>query len=119
MSHELEAEAIIEAFNKFEVQYVVIGAFAAIAQAVPIPPTMDIDFYASPDRLNLERLTKIEGPGSAWVFVLSGANPAAHLRNWVSTFNENWATGMQSNGQRVHVGKPCQARRPRLPVSAN
>jgi len=36
----------------------VIGAFAAIAQDVPIPPTMDIDFYASPDQLNLERLTK-------------------------------------------------------------
>ncbi|HEY5104779.1 MAG TPA: hypothetical protein VII65_07010 [Acidimicrobiales bacterium] len=35
-----------------------IGAFAAIAQDVPIPPTMDIDFYASPDQLNLERLTK-------------------------------------------------------------
>ena len=57
MNHELEAEVIIEAFNRFEVDYVVIGAFAAIAQAVPIPPTMDIDFYASPDRLNLERLT--------------------------------------------------------------
>jgi hypothetical protein len=35
---------------------VVIGAFAAIAQAVPIPPTMDIDFYASPDHFNLDRL---------------------------------------------------------------
>lgn len=38
---ELEAEVIIEAFNRFEVDFVVIGAFAAIAQAVPIPPTMD------------------------------------------------------------------------------
>lgn len=56
MNHELEAEVIIEAFNRFEVDYVVIGAFAAIAQAVPIPPTMDIDFYASPDRINLDRL---------------------------------------------------------------
>ena len=57
MNHELEAEVIIDAFNRFAVDYVVIGAFAAIAQDVPIPPTMDIDFYASPDRLNLERLT--------------------------------------------------------------
>ena len=57
MNHELEAEVIIDAFNRFAVDYVVIGAFAAIAQDVPIPPTMDIDFYASPDHLNLERLT--------------------------------------------------------------
>jgi hypothetical protein len=56
VNHELEAEVIIEAFNRFEVDYVVIGAFAAIAQAVPISPTMDIDFYASPDRINLDRL---------------------------------------------------------------
>ena len=56
MNHELEAEGIIEAFNRFDVDYVVIGAFAAIAQAVPIPPTMDIDFYASPNRINLDRL---------------------------------------------------------------
>ena len=49
MNHELDAEVIIGAFNRFAVDYVVIGAFAAIAQAVPIPPTMDIDFYASPD----------------------------------------------------------------------
>jgi hypothetical protein len=56
VNHELEAEAIIDAFNRFAVDYVVIGAFAAIAQAVPIPPTMDIDFYASPDLLNLDRL---------------------------------------------------------------
>jgi hypothetical protein len=34
----------------------VIGAFADIAQDVPIPPTMDIDFYASPEKINLERL---------------------------------------------------------------
>jgi hypothetical protein len=48
---------ILEAFNRFSVDYVVIGAFAAIAQDVPIPPTMDIDFFASADHLNLERLT--------------------------------------------------------------
>ncbi len=58
MSHELEAEAIIDAFNRFAVNYVVIGAFAAIAQHVPIPATMDIDFFASPNKINLERLTK-------------------------------------------------------------
>jgi hypothetical protein len=51
------AEAIIEVFNRFEVDYVVIGAFAAIAQNVPVPPTMDIDFYANPDPHNIERLS--------------------------------------------------------------
>jgi hypothetical protein len=56
VNHEQEAEVIIDAFNRFAVDYVVIGAFAAIAQAVPIPPTMDIDFYASPEKINLERL---------------------------------------------------------------
>jgi hypothetical protein len=58
MSQDLEAEAIIEVFNTFAVNYVVIGAFAAIAQNVPVPPTMDIDFYAAPDQHNLERLSK-------------------------------------------------------------
>jgi hypothetical protein len=37
---------------------VIIGAFAAIAQDMPLPPTMDIDFYAASDQLNLERLSK-------------------------------------------------------------
>jgi hypothetical protein len=31
VDHELEAEAIIEVFNSFSLDYVVIGAFAAIA----------------------------------------------------------------------------------------
>lgn len=56
MDHELEAEAIIEVFNRFALDFVVIGAFAAIAQNVPVPPTVDIDFYAASDRINLERL---------------------------------------------------------------
>jgi hypothetical protein len=54
MSQELEAEGIIEVFNQFAVNYVIIGAFAAIAQDVPLPPTMDIDFYAASDQLNSE-----------------------------------------------------------------
>ncbi len=58
MSHELEAEAIIEALNRFSVDDVIIGAFAALAQNVPIPPTLNIDFYASSDQLNLERLSQ-------------------------------------------------------------
>ena len=57
MIHDLDAEAIIEVFKRCEVNYVVIGAFAAIAQNVPVAPTMDIDFYAAPHRLNLQRLS--------------------------------------------------------------
>jgi hypothetical protein len=57
----MEAEAIIEAFNSSAVDYVVIGAFAAIAQNVPILPTVDIDFYASRDQANIERLSKALG----------------------------------------------------------
>jgi hypothetical protein len=37
---------------------VVIGAFAAIAPNVPVPPTMDIDFYAAPDWIYVERLAE-------------------------------------------------------------
>jgi hypothetical protein len=55
---DLGAEAIIGVFNRFALDYVVIGAFAAIAQKVPVSPTMDIDFYAASDRANLERLSK-------------------------------------------------------------
>ena len=58
MSQDLEAEGIIEVFNQFAVNSVVIGAFAAIAQNVPVPPTMDIDFYAAQDQFNLERLSR-------------------------------------------------------------
>ena len=35
-----------------------IGAFAAFAQNVSVPPTMDIDFYTAQDQTNLERLSK-------------------------------------------------------------
>ena len=36
---ELDAAAIIAALNRHQVRYVVIGAFAAIAQQAPIPAT--------------------------------------------------------------------------------
>lgn len=55
---ELDAAGIVEVLNRHRVRYVVIGAFAAIAQQAPIPVTRDIDFTpeASPD--NLRRLSK-------------------------------------------------------------
>lgn len=54
---DLNAAAIVEAFNRHGVDYVVIGAFAAIAQQAPIPATRDIDFTPDTDTKNLERLS--------------------------------------------------------------
>jgi hypothetical protein len=43
MTEPLNAAAIIDVLNRYGVRYVVIGAFAAIAQRAPIPATRDID----------------------------------------------------------------------------
>jgi hypothetical protein len=56
MTQPLNAAAIVEVLNRHGVRYVVIGAFAAIAQRAPIPATRDIDF--TPDA-SLENLTKL------------------------------------------------------------
>ena len=53
----LNASRIVSVLNKHGVQYVVIGAFAAIAQHAPIPPTRDIDFTPETSRENLDRLS--------------------------------------------------------------
>lgn len=58
MAHELRAEEIIRVFNEYEVQYVLIGAYAAIVQQVPIPATQDVDFFPAKNRENLERLAR-------------------------------------------------------------
>ena len=44
---ELNAAAIVAVLNRHQVRYVVIGAFAAIAQQAPIPATRDIDLASS------------------------------------------------------------------------
>jgi hypothetical protein len=54
---ELNAAAIISVLNENQVLYVVIGAFAAIAQHVPIPATRDIDLTPEASRENLGRLS--------------------------------------------------------------
>ena len=46
------------ALNRREVQYVVIGAFAAIAQGAPIEATYDVDVTPGRDTENLERLSR-------------------------------------------------------------
>jgi hypothetical protein len=54
---ELDAAAIVGVMNRHAVCYVVIGAFAAIAQQAPIAPTRDIDFTPDDSLDNLERLS--------------------------------------------------------------
>lgn len=54
---ELDAAAIVSVMNRHGVHYVVIGAFAAIAQQAPIAPTRDIDFTPDDSLDNLARLS--------------------------------------------------------------
>lgn len=53
----LNATRIVSILNKHGVHYVVIGAFAAIAQRAPIQPTRDIDFTPDASRANLNNLS--------------------------------------------------------------
>ena len=53
----LDAVAIVSVLNRHGVDYVVIGAFAAIAQHAPIAPTRDIDFTPDESTGNLARLS--------------------------------------------------------------
>jgi hypothetical protein len=53
----LDAERIVEAFNRHHVSYVTIGAFAAQQQGALLPATRDIDFTPAAGRANLERLS--------------------------------------------------------------
>jgi hypothetical protein len=53
-----DAAGIISVLNRHRVRYVVIGAFAAIAQQAPIAPTRDIDLTPDAAPENLRRLSK-------------------------------------------------------------
>jgi len=50
-------EHLLEVLNRHRVRYVVIGAFAAIAQGAPLGATYDIDFTPSRTAENLTRLS--------------------------------------------------------------
>jgi hypothetical protein len=47
----------VAALNRHQVRYIIIGAFAAIAQQAPIPATRDIDFTPEASQDNLARLS--------------------------------------------------------------
>lgn len=55
--NEVDAAGIVSVLNRHGVRYVVIGAFAAIAQQAPIPPTRDIDLTPETSVENLARLS--------------------------------------------------------------
>jgi len=54
---ELNAAAIVAVLNRHQVRYVIIGAFAALAQQAPIPATRDIDVTPETSQENLARLS--------------------------------------------------------------
>ena len=54
----LNPAAIVAALNRHQVRYVIIGAFAAIAQQAPIPATRDIDITPDASAENLARLSR-------------------------------------------------------------
>ena len=54
---DLDAAAIISVFNRHRVRYVIIGAFAAIAQQAPIAATRDIDVTPAGGKADLARLS--------------------------------------------------------------
>jgi hypothetical protein len=55
---ELNAAAIAEALNRNQVRYVIIDAFAAIAQQAPIPATRNINLTPETGPENLARLSQ-------------------------------------------------------------
>ena len=55
---DLNPAAIVAALNRNQVRYVIIGAFAAIAQQAPIPATRDIDLTPEASGENLARLSR-------------------------------------------------------------
>ena len=57
LNQPFNAAGILEVFNRHDVEYVVIGAFAAIAQKAPIPATRDIDLTPGTSGENLARLS--------------------------------------------------------------
>ena len=97
--HPLNAAAILEVFNRHEVQYVVIGAFAAIAQQAPIPATRDIDLTPSASTGNLARLSealreldariRVEGISDGLAFDHDAASLGrSEIWNLISPFGE-------------------------------
>ena len=76
----LDAAAIVSVLNQHGVRYVVIGAFAALAQQAPIVPTRDIDLTPDTAASNLRRLSAAleELDARIRTGALDGGLPFAH-----------------------------------------
>lgn len=57
-ARQFDGAAIVTVLNRHRVRYVVIGAFAALAQQAPIEPTQDLDIAPDASPENLERLSR-------------------------------------------------------------
>jgi hypothetical protein len=55
---ELRARDILAVLNRHRVEYVVIGAFAALSQGAPLEATHDVDVTPRRDAENLRRLSE-------------------------------------------------------------
>ena len=73
--------------NKHGVHYIVIGAFAAISQRAPIPPTRDIDFTPDTGRANLDRLSAALKELNARIRTDTLPGGLAFDHNWASLAN--------------------------------
>ena len=98
---DVDVDAILEALDRRDVDYVVIGGFAAELYDVAIPPTRDIDITPSdlPDNLDRlaaalndldARLRVLDGPaqgfpirgGSHWAVAGVDGNDDIHHKRW-------------------------------------
>lgn len=55
---DVDVTTILDTIGRHEVEYIVIGGFAAELHQVAIPPTRDVDVTPSPTEENLERLAR-------------------------------------------------------------
>ena len=69
---DVDVEAILVALDRHDVDYVVIGGFAAELYDVAIPPTRDIDITPSDTTENLQRLASALGDLDARLRVVDG-----------------------------------------------
>ena len=95
----LNAAAIVDVFSRYDVEYVVIEAFAAIAQRAPIPATRDIDLTpnASPENLaklsralySLDARIRVEGVREGLAFDHDATSLGrAHVWNLICAYGE-------------------------------
>ncbi len=81
---DVDVDAILEALDRREVDYVVIGGFAAELYDVAIPPTRDIDITPSDLPDNLDRLAAALNDLDARLRVLDGPAEGFPIRGGVT-----------------------------------